>query len=246
MLWSEAVIVEEGALTGVMPEPLPDEPEEPVRSSPETVKRAASAARTAPRRPRRPRPSRPRPPRRPPPSLPPGRRRPRRRPRRAPPSPRPPSRPGSPRRRRGASDAALHQVIVRRVVTEKQLGRLQTRWNTPSRSTPRPTVPDPRGAAEALRGHGHRGAHHAGAPAFSHPRPHARHDGAVEEGDRHTQGRRLDRRVRGLDEHPTVPAHDHRTRFRSVSGFGEITRGTPEKSLLSRQRSPAGATIRAT
>jgi large subunit ribosomal protein L4 len=46
ILWSDAVIVEEGALTGVMPEPLPDEPEEPVAEK-KSGKRSATAARTA-------------------------------------------------------------------------------------------------------------------------------------------------------------------------------------------------------
>jgi large subunit ribosomal protein L4 len=49
ILWAEAVVVEEGALTGVLPEPLADEPEEAV--SPKTPKRsavkAAKSAKTA-------------------------------------------------------------------------------------------------------------------------------------------------------------------------------------------------------
>ena len=46
ILWSEAVVVEEGALTGVIPEPLPDEPEEP--ATPKAPKRSAvKAAKTA-------------------------------------------------------------------------------------------------------------------------------------------------------------------------------------------------------
>ena len=46
ILWSEAVVVEEGALTGVIPEPLPDEPEEP--ATPKAPKRSAvGAAKTA-------------------------------------------------------------------------------------------------------------------------------------------------------------------------------------------------------
>jgi len=46
ILWSEAVVVEEGALTGVIPEPLPDEPEEP--ATPKAPKRSAvKAAQTA-------------------------------------------------------------------------------------------------------------------------------------------------------------------------------------------------------
>lgn len=47
VLWSDAVVVEEGALTGVMPEPLPDEPEEPAATKAKASKRATSAARTA-------------------------------------------------------------------------------------------------------------------------------------------------------------------------------------------------------
>jgi large subunit ribosomal protein L4 len=46
VLWSEAVVVEEGALTGVMPEPLSDEPEEPVTKK-KSAKRTATAVRTA-------------------------------------------------------------------------------------------------------------------------------------------------------------------------------------------------------
>jgi large subunit ribosomal protein L4 len=49
ILWAEAVVVEEGALTGVVPEPLADEPEEAV--SPKAPKRsavkAAKSAKTA-------------------------------------------------------------------------------------------------------------------------------------------------------------------------------------------------------
>ncbi|MGH7525561.1 MAG: 50S ribosomal protein L4 [Gemmatimonadales bacterium] len=40
ILWSDAVVVEEGALTGVMPEPLPDEPEEEVEIRRPRVPRA--------------------------------------------------------------------------------------------------------------------------------------------------------------------------------------------------------------
>ena len=47
VLWSDAVIVEEGALTGVMPEPLPDEAEEPAAEKRTTAKRSATAARSA-------------------------------------------------------------------------------------------------------------------------------------------------------------------------------------------------------
>ncbi|HEU4473669.1 MAG TPA: 50S ribosomal protein L4 [Gemmatimonadales bacterium] len=46
VLWSEAVVVEEGALTGVMPEPLPDEPEPeagtPRRRAPASVKKSTA------------------------------------------------------------------------------------------------------------------------------------------------------------------------------------------------------------
>ena len=44
ILWSEAVVIEEGAFTGVVPEPLPDEPEEPIAKAP---KRAAQAPKAA-------------------------------------------------------------------------------------------------------------------------------------------------------------------------------------------------------
>jgi large subunit ribosomal protein L4 len=41
VLWSEAVVVEEGALTGVMPDPLPDEPEAEETDTAETPDKAA-------------------------------------------------------------------------------------------------------------------------------------------------------------------------------------------------------------
>ena len=48
ILWSEAVVVEEGALTGVVPEPLADEPEAPVVRAPKrSAVKAAKAAKTA-------------------------------------------------------------------------------------------------------------------------------------------------------------------------------------------------------
>jgi large subunit ribosomal protein L4 len=48
ILWSEAVVVEEGAFTGVVPEPLPDEPEEPVAKAPKrAVAKPAKAAKPA-------------------------------------------------------------------------------------------------------------------------------------------------------------------------------------------------------
>ena len=46
VLWAEAVVVEEGALTGVMPEPLADEPEEPAAAK-APKRSAAKAAKTA-------------------------------------------------------------------------------------------------------------------------------------------------------------------------------------------------------
>ena len=49
ILWSEAVVVEEGALTGVMPEPLADEPEAPAeaKAPKRSAVKAAKAAKTA-------------------------------------------------------------------------------------------------------------------------------------------------------------------------------------------------------
>jgi large subunit ribosomal protein L4 len=44
ILWSEAVVVEEGALTGVMPEPLPDEPESESSTEAERPRRRAPAS----------------------------------------------------------------------------------------------------------------------------------------------------------------------------------------------------------
>jgi hypothetical protein len=52
ILWAEAVVVEEGALTGVLPEPLADEPEEPAeaktpkRSAVKTARSAKTAKKT--------------------------------------------------------------------------------------------------------------------------------------------------------------------------------------------------------
>jgi large subunit ribosomal protein L4 len=43
VLWSDAVVVEEGALTGVMPEPLPEETEEEAEASARPRKRPAAA-----------------------------------------------------------------------------------------------------------------------------------------------------------------------------------------------------------
>jgi large subunit ribosomal protein L4 len=48
VLWSEAVVVEEGALTGVMPEPLPDEPE--AEEEAPAPRKRASAAKPSPSR----------------------------------------------------------------------------------------------------------------------------------------------------------------------------------------------------
>jgi large subunit ribosomal protein L4 len=45
ILWSEAVVIEEGAFTGVVPEPLPDEPEEPIAKAPK--RSAAKPAKAA-------------------------------------------------------------------------------------------------------------------------------------------------------------------------------------------------------
>ena len=47
VLWSDAVVVEEGALTGVMPEPLPDEPEAEETAAPR--KRTTTARAKAPK-----------------------------------------------------------------------------------------------------------------------------------------------------------------------------------------------------
>jgi hypothetical protein len=44
VLWSDAVVVEEGALTGVMPEPLPEEPESEEAPAPRKRASAAKAA----------------------------------------------------------------------------------------------------------------------------------------------------------------------------------------------------------
>jgi len=49
VIWADATVVEEGALTGVMPEPLPDEPEEPAETAAPRAKKAPkkSAAKAA-------------------------------------------------------------------------------------------------------------------------------------------------------------------------------------------------------
>ena len=49
VLWSDAVVVEEGALTGVLPEPLADEPEVPAEAKPpkRSAVKAAKAAKSA-------------------------------------------------------------------------------------------------------------------------------------------------------------------------------------------------------
>ena len=44
VLWSDAVVVEEGALTGVLPEPLPDEPEAEVKAAPQRKRSAPKPA----------------------------------------------------------------------------------------------------------------------------------------------------------------------------------------------------------
>jgi large subunit ribosomal protein L4 len=44
VLWSDATVVEEGALTGVMPEPLPDEPETVEETTPRAKKTARKSA----------------------------------------------------------------------------------------------------------------------------------------------------------------------------------------------------------
>ena len=44
LLWSDAVVVEEGALTGVMPEPLPEEPEAEAKAAPQRKRPAPKPA----------------------------------------------------------------------------------------------------------------------------------------------------------------------------------------------------------
>src|SRR6185295_11714403 len=100
---------------------------------------------------------------------------------------------------------------------------------------------DSRCPAEAVRSDGHRRPHHADAAARGYPGTDPRHHGPVEEGNCHAQGRRLDRRVRGLrmsikQFRPMTAG----TRFRSISGFDEVTRGTPEKSLLEPKKQSGG------
>jgi large subunit ribosomal protein L4 len=51
VLWSDAVVVEEGALTGVMPEPLPDEPEAEDAPAPRKRAPAKPAAKAKPAKP---------------------------------------------------------------------------------------------------------------------------------------------------------------------------------------------------
>ncbi len=93
----------------------------------------------------------------------------------------------------------LHQIVVRPVVTEKSSAAYQTRKEYTFEVHPEANKYQIRDALQKLFGvHGHRRAHHADAAARGHPGPHPRDDGPLEEGDRHAQGRRLDRRVRGL------------------------------------------------
>ncbi len=47
VLWSDAVVVEEGALTGVMPEPLPAEPEAPIEAPAKTPRAKKTAVKPA-------------------------------------------------------------------------------------------------------------------------------------------------------------------------------------------------------
>jgi large subunit ribosomal protein L4 len=49
VLWADTVVVEEGALTGVMPEPLPEEPETAEQAEARTARKAAKAAKKAAR-----------------------------------------------------------------------------------------------------------------------------------------------------------------------------------------------------
>jgi large subunit ribosomal protein L4 len=58
VLWSDAVVVEEGALTGVMPEPLPDEPEAEEAPAPRKRPSAAKPAKAAKPKAAKPAPSR--------------------------------------------------------------------------------------------------------------------------------------------------------------------------------------------
>src|SRR5215217_1116926 len=113
ILWSDVVVIEEGALTGVTPEPLPEETE-------------------------------------------------------------------AERAERQAGKRASQEGIRLRGASRGQ------------------QVSDPGCPAEAVRSDGHRRPHHADAAARGYPGTDPRYHGAVEEGNRHAQGRRLDRRVRGL------------------------------------------------
>jgi large subunit ribosomal protein L4 len=54
VLWSDAVVVEEGALTGVMPEPLPDEEETETTEKTERTEQPARAKKPKPAKPARP------------------------------------------------------------------------------------------------------------------------------------------------------------------------------------------------
>ena len=54
VLWSDAVVVEEGALTGVMPEPLPDEPEAEEAPAPRKRASAPKSAKPKPVKPAKP------------------------------------------------------------------------------------------------------------------------------------------------------------------------------------------------
>ena len=95
---------------------------------------------------------------------------------------------------------ALHEIIVRPVVTEKSSAAYQTRKEYTFEVHPEANKhADPRRAREAVRREGDGRLHHADARGKRSPAAGTRgHDAALEEGDRDAQGGRHDRRLRGL------------------------------------------------
>ena len=94
---------------------------------------------------------------------------------------------------------ALHEIIVRPVVTEKSSAAYQTGKVYTFEVHPEANKYQIRDALRQLFGvTATARAHDADAPPLGDPRPRPRDDGALEEGRRDAQGRRFDRRVRGL------------------------------------------------
>ena len=133
----------------------------------------------------------------------------------------------------------LHRTIIRPVMTEKTLGRAtRSAASTRSKSHPTPTRLAIRQAIERLFGVKVTGVWTANVRGkIAAGREDDRPPFELEEGDREAAGGRHDRGLRRLRGHSRWPFGSSSrsrksSRFRSVSDFAEITRTTPEKSLL--------------